>query len=67
MNNAGILMTGKVEGTTPEAWDAVLDVNAEGVLLSTRTLTRERWKAIGGTQTMTACHASKGALRLLTK
>ncbi len=35
MINAGILMTGKVEGTNPKAWDAVLDVNAEGVLLST--------------------------------
>ncbi len=80
VNNAGILMNGNVEQTTPEAWDAVLDVNAKGVFLGTRAVIGEMRKAGGGSivnissiagmvgsPTMTAYNASKGAVRLLTK
>ena len=80
VNNAGILMNGRVEDTTSEAWDAVLDVNAKGVFLGTRAVIGEMRKAGGGSivnissvagivgsPNMTAYNASKGAVRLLTK
>ena len=80
VNNAGILMNGRVEDTTAEAWDAVLDVNAKGVFLGTRAVIGEMRKAGGGSivnissvagivgsPNMTAYNASKGAVRLLTK
>ena len=80
INNAGILMNGRVEDTTVEAWDAVLDVNAKGVFLGTRAVIEEMRKAGGGSiinissvagmvgsPNTTAYNASKGAVRLLTK
>ena len=80
MNNAGILLNGRVEDTTVEAWDAVLDVNAKGVFLGTRAVIEEMRKVGGGSiinissiagivgsPNTTAYNASKGAVRLLTK
>ena len=37
VNNAAIIRKGWVEETTTQDWDAVLDVNAKGVLLGTKT------------------------------
>lgn len=80
VNNAGILLNGTLEDTTPEAWDAVLDVNAKGVFLGSRAVIAEMRKAGGGSiinissisgiigsPNTTAYNASKGAVRLLTK
>ncbi len=80
INNAGILLNGRVEDTTAEAWDAVLDVNAKGVFLGTKAVIDEMRKAGGGSiinissisgmvgsPNTTAYNASKGAVRLLTK
>ena len=80
VNNAGILLNGRVEDTTAEAWDAVLDVNAKGVFLGTRAVIGEMRKVGGGSiinissiagivgsPNTTAYNASKGAVRLLTK
>ena len=36
VNNAGIWRGGRVEDTTVEDWDAILDVNAKGVFLGTK-------------------------------
>lgn len=38
VNNAGILVAGKVETLPEEAWDAVMDVNAKGVFLVTQAV-----------------------------
>ncbi|MBB5222910.1 3-oxoacyl-[acyl-carrier protein] reductase [Amaricoccus macauensis] len=38
VNNAGILIAGKVEALPEEAWDAVMDVNAKGVFLVTQAV-----------------------------
>jgi NAD(P)-dependent dehydrogenase (short-subunit alcohol dehydrogenase family) len=38
VNNAGILIPGKVEALPEEAWDAVMDVNAKGVFLVTQAV-----------------------------
>ena len=80
VNNAGILMNGRVEDTTEEAWDAILDVNAKGVFLGSKAVIAEMRKAGGGSiinissiagivgsPNLTAYNASKGAVRLLTK
>ena len=37
VNNAGIFDNGTVENTTVEAWDRVMDVNAKGVFLGTKS------------------------------
>ena len=80
VNNAGIWRRGKVEETSLEDWDAVLDVNAKGVFLGTKIAIPEMRKAGGGSvinisstaglvggPRSTAYTASKGAVRLLTK
>ena len=80
INNAGILMNGRIEDTTEAAWDAVMDVNAKGVFLGTKAVIDEMRKAGGGSIinisstsglvgsfNTTAYNASKGAVRLLTK
>jgi NAD(P)-dependent dehydrogenase (short-subunit alcohol dehydrogenase family) len=38
VNNAGILIAGRVEALPEEAWDAVMDVNAKGVFLVTQAV-----------------------------
>jgi len=80
VNNAGIWRRGRVEDTTVEDWDAILDVNAKGVFLGTKLAIAEMRKAGGGSiinisstaglvggPRSTAYTASKGAVRLLTK
>ena len=80
VNNAGIWRRGRVEDTTVEDWDAILDVNAKGVFLGTKLAIAEMRKAGGGSiinisstaglvggPRSTAYAASKGAVRLLTK
>ena len=81
VNNAGIGGGGgMVEETTVEAWDRVMDVNAKGVFLGTKAAIPEMRRAGGGSIVnissvyglvgsggSSAYHASKGAVRLLTK
>ena len=80
VNNAAISRQGKVEETTVEQWDEVLEVNAKGVFLGTKVAIPEMRKAGGGsiinissivglvgTQFGTSYPASKGAVRLFTK
>ena len=80
VNNAAIILLGRVEDTTAEHWDRVMGVNAKGVFLGTKLAIPEMRKAGGGsiinvasvaglvgTSVTTAYPASKGAVRLLTK
>ena len=80
VNNAGIFKLGKVEETTPELWDEIMDVNSKGVFLGTKCAIPEMRNAGGGsiinissvagligTQYSAAYGASKGAVRLFTK
>jgi cyclopentanol dehydrogenase len=80
VNNAGIWRGGRVEDTTVEDWDMVLDVNAKGVFLGTKLAIPEMRKAGGGSiinissvaglvggPRSSAYTASKGAVRLFTK
>ena len=81
VNNAGIGGTGKVEDTTVEAWDRVMDVNAKGVFLGTKAAIPELRRSgsgsiinissqvgLVGTETASPQYqASKGAVRMLTK
>ena len=80
VNNAGINQTERVEETTAETWDLVMDINAKGVFLGTKHAIPEMRNAGGGSivnissvaglvgdQSGAAYTASKGAVRLLTK
>jgi len=81
VNNAGIGAAGRVEDTTAEAWDRVMDVNAKGVFLGTKAAIPAMRQAGGGSIVNIASQlglvgmddsspqytASKGAVRLLTK
>ncbi|MCH9029790.1 MAG: glucose 1-dehydrogenase [Bacteroidetes bacterium] len=80
VNNAGIWRRGRVEDTTVEDWDTIMDVNAKGVFLGTKLAIPEMRKAGGGSiinisstaglvggPRSSAYTASKGAVRLLTK
>ena len=80
VNNAGIFRWAGVEEMNSELWDQVLDINAKGVFLGTKTTIPEMRKAGGGsiinissvagivgTSGTGAYTASKGAVRLLTK
>ena len=80
VNNAGIGRPGTVEETTTGLWDTVMDVNAKGVFLGTKAAIPEMRKVGGGSIInissiwgivgsggSSAYHASKGAVRLLTK
>jgi len=81
VNNAGIGGAGRVEDTTAEAWDRVMDVNAKGVFLGTKAAIPALRRAGGGSIVNIASQlglvgmddsspqytASKGAVRLLTK
>ena len=71
----------KVEDTTVEAWDRVMDVNAKGVFLGTKAAIPEMRKAGGGSivnissmsgmvgqgNIQPVYNASKGAIRIFTK
>jgi NAD(P)-dependent dehydrogenase (short-subunit alcohol dehydrogenase family) len=81
VNNAGIGGTGKVEDTTVEEWDRVMEVNVKGVFLGTKAAIPELRRSGGGsiinissqvglvgTETASPQYqASKGAVRMLTK
>jgi 3alpha(or 20beta)-hydroxysteroid dehydrogenase len=82
VNNAGVGGGGtRLEDTTVEAWDHVMDVNAKGVFLGTRAVIPAMRRAGGGSIVNISSQlglvgmdistpqyqASKGAVRLLTK
>jgi len=81
VNNAGIGAASRVEDTTVDAWDRVMDVNAKGVFLGTRAAIPAMRRAGGGSIVNISSQlglvgmddsspqytASKGAVRLLTK
>ena len=80
VNNAGIYRAHKVEETTVDEWDQVMDINAKGVFLGTKHAIPAMREAGGGSivnissvaglvgsRETTAYTASKGAVRLLTK
>ena len=80
INNAGIFPMEKIEETTEESRDMVMDVNAKGVFLGTKSVIPAMRAAGGGSiinlssiaglvgSTYSASYnASKGAVRLLTK
>ena len=82
VNNAGIGgIGGLVEDTTVEDWDRVMDINGKGVFLGTKAAIPEMQAAGGGSiinissqlgivatdNTSPMYHASKGAVRILTK
>ena len=81
VNNAGIGGGGKIEDTTLDEWQRVMDVNAKGVFLGTKAAIPAMRAAGGGSiinissqlgivavETSSAQYiASKGAVRLFTK
>jgi len=81
VNNAGISAVGRVEDTTLEAWQRVMEVNATGVFLGSKAAIPAMRRAGGGSIvnissqlglvgtdiTSPMYPASKGAVRLLTK
>jgi 3(or 17)beta-hydroxysteroid dehydrogenase len=81
VNNAGISGRGRVEDTTVEEWDRVMDVNAKGVFLGTKVAIAAMRQGGGGSiinissqlglvgtdHSSPQYQASKGAVRLLTK
>ena len=81
VNNAGIGGHSLVEHTTIEEWDRVMDINAKGVFLGTKTAIPEMRRAGGGSiinissqlglvgvdNSSPQYQSSKGAVRLLTK
>ena len=82
VNNAGIGgVGGLVEDTSVEDWDRVMDINGKGVFLGTKAAIPEMQTAGGGSiinissqlgivatdNTSPMYHASKGAVRILTK
>ena len=82
VNNAGIGgVGGLVEDTSVEDWELVMDINAKGVFLGTKAAIPEMQAAGGGSiinissqlgivatdNTSPMYHASKGAVRILTK
>ena len=80
VNNAGIYRTHNVVETSEEEWDQVMDINAKGVFLGTKTaIPAMRDNGSGsivnissvaglvGNLMSSAYTASKGAVRLLTK
>jgi len=80
VNNAGIARTGGVENTTEEDWDEVININQKGVWLGMKSAVPAMRRRGGGSivnissiygligsPDMAAYHASKGAIRLLTK
>jgi cyclopentanol dehydrogenase len=81
VNNAGIGGGGRIEDTTVEAWDRMMEVNAKGVFLGTKAAIPAMRRAGGGSivnissqlglvgtdNSSPQYQASKGAVRLLTK
>ena len=81
VNNAGIGGAGRLEDTTVEQWDRVMEVNAKGVFLGTKAAIPAMRAAGGGSiinissqlglvgmdNSSPEYQSSKGAVRLLTK
>lgn len=80
INNAGTSGRPRVEDTTEEMWDSQMDVHAKGAFLGMKFAIPQMRKSGGGSiinvssiyglvgsQTSTAYHAAKGAVRILTK
>ena len=79
VNNAGIARINKVEDTSGDEWDLVMDINAKGVFLGTKAVIPAMREAGGGSIVnissiaglvggrTSSYAASKGAVRLLTK
>ena len=81
VNNAGIGGGGRLEHTALEDWNRMMDINAKGVFLGTKTAIsamREAgggsiinissiWGIVGAEMSSPMYQASKGAVRLLTK
>ena len=80
VNNAGIARINNVEGTSADEWNLVMDINAKGVFLGTKSAIPAMRDAGGGSIVnissvaglvgnvlSSAYTASKGAVRLLTK
>jgi 3alpha(or 20beta)-hydroxysteroid dehydrogenase len=80
VNNAGIYLTPGVEDTEQQVWDRVIGINQTGVFYGMRAAIPSIRRAGGGsivniasihgivgTEVGTAYHASKGAVRSLTK
>ena len=81
VNNAGVGGDrGRLEDTSVEAWDRIMNINAKGVFLGTKAAIPEMRRTGGGSIInissiyglvgsggSSAYHASKGAVRLLTK
>ncbi|MBS19585.1 MAG: cyclopentanol dehydrogenase [Chloroflexi bacterium] len=79
INNAGILITKRLEETTESDWDLVQSVNAKGVFLGAKSVISAMKNSGGGSivnissiaglvgRPWSAYTASKGAVRLLTK
>ncbi len=81
VNNAGVVSMLKLEDIDVNEWDRVMDINAKGVFLGTKTAIPEMRKAGGGSIVNISSisgfvgqdtihpgyNASKGAVRLVTK
>jgi len=81
VNNAGIGGGSRIEDTTAEDWNRMMDVNAKGVFLGTKAVIAAMRRAGGGSivnissqlglvgtdNSSPQYQASKGAVRLLTK
>ena len=81
VNNAGIIVQSTIEDLTVELWDKVMDVNAKGVCLGTKTAIPHMKEAGGGSivnissisgivgqdNVNAGYNASKGAVRIFTK
>ncbi len=80
VNNAGTGARYTVEDTTEEVWDTQMNIHAKGTFLGTKHAIPEMRKCGGGSvinvssiyglvgsDTSTAYHAAKGAIRLFTK
>ncbi len=80
VNNAGIFPVVRLEDTSGELWDQVMDINVKGVFLGTKYAIPEMRRAGGGSiinissvagligsAVAAAYGASKGAVRLFTK
>ena len=80
INNAGVLLTKRLEETTESDWDFVQSVNSKGVFLGAKSVISSMKESGGGSivnissiagliasPPMAAYGASKGAVRLLTK
>ncbi len=80
VNNAGVSHRSGIEDTTGDDWDRVMDVNVKGVFLGTKAaiaamrdggggsiINISSIYGIVGSATSASYHASKGAVRILTK